>query len=57
MKEWIKYALMTLIFFVVYLVLEYLFNQAIDWPLTIISTIMYAILNTIAQTCFNKKKN
>lgn len=55
MKNYIKYIISTIAFFVVYSLLEYLFSEKIDWKMVITTTIIYAILNTGCYLIFNKK--
>ena len=55
MKNLIRYFISPIIFLVFYILAEYLIRGSIDLKMTIISTIMYAILNMIFHMLFGKK--
>lgn len=57
MKNWIITIVGTIIFFVFYILLDYLFGRDIDWKMAIISTILFAIFEAFCQSQRNKKSN
>lgn len=57
MKNWVKYIISAVIFFIIYTGLQYLFIKNIEWDIIILSTIIYFILNTICHILVDKKLN
>ena len=57
MKNLIIIIVGTIIFFGVNVLLDYLFNKSIDWKMTIISSIIFAIFEIFCQMYRNKKSN
>ena len=47
MKGFIKYLISTVVFCLVYSLLQYLFDKNIDWKMIIVSTIIYGVLYTV----------
>ena len=54
MKRWIKYLISTIIFGIVYTLVEYLLNKSINWKMVIVTTITYAIFYTTIDLISNK---
>ena len=54
MKKWIKYLMSTVVFGIMYTIVEYLLTKDINWKLVIVATIMYAILYTTIDLICNK---
>lgn len=57
MKNWKKYLISTITFFVMYTLVRYLLIKNIDWKLTIVATIIYGVLYTGIDLTCNKFKN
>lgn len=57
MKNWKKYLISTVAFFVMYTLVKYLLTKNIDWKLTIVATVIYGILYTGIDLVCNKFKN
>lgn len=57
MKTWLKYVISTVIFFLTFTLIEYIFTQKIDWNITIISTLIYLVIYPISDILINKKIN
>lgn len=55
MKDSVKYFVSTIIFFIVYTLIEWLFMGRIDWKVTILATIIYGITNTLCHMLLVKK--
>ena len=55
MKNWLKYIISAVIFFVVFIGLEYLLTKNIEWDMVIASTLLYYILNAVFHTILDKK--
>ena len=49
MKKWIKYLIGAIVFGGVFTLLEYLFSKSLNWRLIIVTTIIYAVLNTLVE--------
>ena len=54
MKNWVKYLLSTVIFGLIYIVVEYLFYKNIDWKVVIVATTLYGVLNIGISKIINK---
>ena len=54
MKNFIKYVISVVIFFCIYVSMQLLFVKSINWRVVIVSTIMYAILNTVCHVLLDK---
>lgn len=55
MKDSVKYFISTIIFFVIYVLTQWLFMSRIDWRVTILATILYGITNTLCHELLVKK--
>ena len=53
-KKWMKYLINTIIFCIIYMIVEYLLTKNINWKMIIASTIIYAILYTATDLISNK---
>lgn len=49
-----KYLINTIIFCIIYMIVEYLLTKNINWKMIIASTIIYAILYTATDLISNK---
>ena len=54
MKKWTKYLISTIVFSIVYTMVEYLLTKDINWKMIIVTTIMYAIIYTTLDLICNK---
>ncbi len=54
MKKWMKYLINTIIFCIIYMIVEYLLTKNINWKMIIASTIIYSILYTATDLISNK---
>lgn len=54
MKKRIKYLINTIIFCIIYMIVEYLLTKNINWKMIITSTIIYAIIYTATDLISNK---
>lgn len=54
MKKWIKYLVSTVVFFVVYTLMEYLLTKSINWKMIIVTTIIYGVLYTTIDLICDK---
>ena len=54
MNRWIKYLISTIIFGIVYTLVEYLLNKNINWKMVIVTTITYTILYITIDLISNK---
>ena len=52
MKNWVRYLLGAVAFFIAYITVDYLFDQKIDYVLAIVSDVAYTVFCII----FEKKK-
>lgn len=52
MKNWVKYIISIIVFFTSYVLMQILFNKSIDWKMTIVATMIYAILDAICVVFF-----
>ncbi len=55
MKDSVKYIISTIIFFVLYVLMQFLFMNKIDWKVTIVAIILYGVTNTLCHITFIKK--
>ena len=49
MKGFIKYLISTVVFCLVYSLMQYLFDKNIDWKMIIVSTIIYGIIYPVVD--------
>ena len=54
MKNWVKYLVSTVVFGLIYIVVEYLFYKNIDWKMVIVATILYGVFNIGISKIINK---
>lgn len=54
MKRKVKYLISTIIFCIIYIIVDYLLTKNIDWKFVIIVTIIYAIIYTTIDLIYNK---
>ena len=54
MKNWVNCLIGTVVFGLIYTLMEYLFFISINWRMVIGTTIIYGVLNTIFYIIANK---
>ena len=55
MKNYIKYLISAVVFFGVYILVNYLIDKNINWIMSITATIVYLIFNVVSVKFENKK--